>query len=211
MVQYPSDNARERIVTATMAAIDRGGEPAVRLVEVARNAGVTQGMISYYFDSREGLIVEAQLRRFLGSVNEDTSQLVELVTSAPNAAALLEGFRAATQAVVDRYRAGIREVRLNVLGSAVARPELHAALAKRQTELINSFTEVVLIGQERGLVRTDRDARALASFVQAYAFGLVLVDMDIERVDDNDLVDVIMDWLETVIVGDQPSRSATSP
>jgi AcrR family transcriptional regulator len=197
MVQHPSDNARERIVAATIAAINRGGEPAVRLVEVARNAGVTQGMISYYFDSREGLIVEAQLRRFLGSVNEDTSQL--------------EGFRAATQAVVDRYRAATREVRLNVLGSAVARPELHAALAKKQTELINLFTEVVAIGQERGLVRTDRDARALASFVQAYAFGLVLVDMDTERVDDDDLVDVIMDWLETVVVTDRSSRSATSP
>ncbi|MFM1790295.1 MAG: Bacterial regulatory protein tetR family, partial [Actinomycetota bacterium] len=49
-----TSSARQAILDAAVAAIDAGGESSVRITEVARVAGVTQGMISYYFGDREG-------------------------------------------------------------------------------------------------------------------------------------------------------------
>ena len=69
------NTARQRIVEAAVAAIDTGGEAAVRISTVARDAGVTQGMISYYFGGREGLIQEAQLIRFSSAVTDDIKVL----------------------------------------------------------------------------------------------------------------------------------------
>jgi hypothetical protein len=46
--------------------------------------------------------------------------------------------------------------------------------------------------QLRGLVRTDLDARAVATFLQAYSLGLIVHDLDPKDPDAEKLTDVIV-------------------
>jgi len=47
------NSSRQRILEATIEAIDRGGETSVRIIEVSEAAGVTQGLVTYHFRTRD--------------------------------------------------------------------------------------------------------------------------------------------------------------
>lgn len=194
------ETARARILDATIEVIDRRGEAAVRLVEVARAAGVTQGMISYYFDGREGLVIEAQRRRFIGAATEDARTMRDVVSGASDATEFYSELEKVTRAVVGIHRAANRATRVSALGAALGRPDLQAEFAEVQATLVDDLTEVVELAQRRGFVRRDLSPRAVASFFIAYSIGMVIADVDPRRPDDEDLVQMIMIWLDGLLV-----------
>jgi AcrR family transcriptional regulator len=185
------NTARQRIVEAAVSAIDLGGEAAVRISTVARDAGVTQGMISYYFGGREGLIQEAQLIRFSSTVTDDIKALEKKARETTEVRDLQEFLHAITEQVVGLSRASARATRLMAIGAALPRPELLEVIAQAQSKLVDEMEKVILIGQARDLVRKELDPRALAAFILSYNTGLVVADIDQQRPSDERLAQVI--------------------
>lgn len=186
-----TSTARQAILNAAVAAIDSGGESSVRIIEVAREAGVTQGMISYYFGDREGLVTEAHLTRFRSMVDQDTDFLAAAVENAADVDQFYATLRLITREVVKVSRGSSRMARVLLIGSATGRPDLKDTVTATQSELIDQLEHVTLAGQERGFIRTDLSARAIAEFVSAYTLGLVVADIDPARPSDEDLAHVV--------------------
>jgi urease accessory protein UreF len=59
------------------------------------------------------------------------------------------------------------------------------------TELLDAFTNLVMTGQRLGPVDPAVPARALATFLHAYAIGMVAADLDTTPASRGDLVNVI--------------------
>ncbi|WP_217267788.1 MULTISPECIES: transcriptional regulator BetI [Halomonadaceae] len=55
---------RQQLIQATMEAIDEAGLADATVLRIARLAGVSAGIISHYFDGKEGLL-EATMRQIL--------------------------------------------------------------------------------------------------------------------------------------------------
>jgi AcrR family transcriptional regulator len=198
----PLDNdnsARERIVEAAVRAIDSGGEAAVRISTVARDAGVTQGMISYYFGGREGLIQEAQLQRFSSTVTDDIKALERKARETTDVMELRDFLAATTTHVVKLERASARAIRLMAIGAALPRPDLLEVIAEAQSALVDEMEKVILIGQARDLVQKDLDPRALAAFILAYNTGLVVADIDKNRPSDEKLAAIIGRFVDSFL------------
>lgn len=193
-----TSSARQAILNAAVAAIDSGGESSVRITEVAREAGVTQGMISYYFGDREGLVAEAHLTRFRSMVDQDTDFLVHAVENARDVDHFYSILKVITREVVKLTRAGGRMARVIVIGSATGRPDLRENVTATQAELIDQLEHVVILGRERGFIRADLSARAVAEFVSAYTLGLVVADMDPARPDDEDIAQVVDSFMNSM-------------
>jgi AcrR family transcriptional regulator len=209
VISSPDDqdqSARQRIVEAAVKAIDEGGEAAVRISTVARDAGVTQGMISYYFGGREGLIQEAQLIRFSSVVNEDIKTLEKKAREATDIEDLRSFLTAVTREIVNLGRASARATRLMAIGAALPRPDLLEVVAEAQSTLVDEMEKVILIGQARDLVRKDRDPRALAVFIMSYNTGLVVADIDRQRPSDEDLALVIDGFVDSFLNHSDPQR-----
>jgi len=190
---------RDRIIAAALRSVDEGGEASVRVSSVAREAGVTQGMISYYFGGREGLIREVQRIRYTRSVTDDTEFLDHVMRSVTSVEQLRLVLAELTRSVVSGHRASNRAVRIMTLGAASSRPELADVLAESQTALVDAVEEIIRIGQARNLVRTDLDARAIAVFVQAYSMGLIVADLDRRRPSDAELAAVIDEFTLSIL------------
>ena len=182
---------RESILLATVAAIAAGGESSVRITEVAREAGVTQGMVSYYFKDREGLISEAQLLKFREGVTQDTSGILASVKEVENAEEFHKFLQALTRDIIDQQRAPNRMTRIVALGASESHPDLRRHVHPAQEELIDGLEAVVTLAQQRGLIRTDLEPRAVAVFVTAYALGLVVGDIDSKRPSDEAISEVV--------------------
>jgi AcrR family transcriptional regulator len=182
---------RESILLATVEAIAAGGESSVRITEVAREAGVTQGMVSYYFKDREGLISEAQLLKFREGVTQDTSGLLAGAMDVRTVEEFQKFLKAVTRDIVDLQRASNRMTRIVALGASESHPDLRRHVHPAQEELIDGLESVVTLAQQRGLIREDLEPRAVAVFVTAYALGLVVGDIDSKRPSDKAISEVV--------------------
>lgn len=197
-----SRSAKEAILAVTIDIISSSGEAGVRLATVAERAGVAIGLISYHFGDRDGLVQAAQLVRYRRRPQLDVDGVEAIVARATTRDELIGLLRAlTTQSLSAVLSEGSRLQRASILGSSLGRPDLYAALGNLQAELTDQYEAMIRMLIERGVVRADLDARAVAVFVQAYAFGFVLGEIDPRCPDVEALADVVTASLEGIIVG----------
>jgi AcrR family transcriptional regulator len=180
-------SARDRILAAAVGIVARDGEAALRLADVAAEAGVALSLTTHYFRTRDHLVAEALAARFAGLVRDDLRRVAASV-DAGDAAAFWSGVRRLTGEVLDRGRAPQRLMRLATIGGAHGRPDLAARLGEELTALLDEFGAVLAAAQARGYIRADVDARALATFIHAYTLGMVAADLDVRP---SDIADVL--------------------
>ncbi|MBU3704810.1 MAG: TetR family transcriptional regulator [Ilumatobacteraceae bacterium] len=171
------DPVRERVVAAALRAIDEGGTASLRVVAVAHDAGVSQGMIRYYFGDRQGLVDEALARRFGDRFGE---LLVDFADAVKGCATPGE-FRLVISRVLDGLfvpeRTKLRLERNSDVGEAVARPELAAKIGIKRDEALSELRDIIVDAQSRGLMKADLDASSVAAFHLAMVHGYSLFEV----------------------------------
>lgn len=183
---------RERILAAAMATLEARGEAALRFADIAKDADVAVSVITHHFGTREGLIAELHARRFASISARDHEALQHLVERATTRAEFAAGVAAITAATFDDSRSEDRFARLVSIGAMHGRPELAAAIRQEATVMIDRVTQVIETGQSRGLVATDVDPRAVATFIRAYALGMVERYLDDRPTSREAVVEVIL-------------------
>lgn len=193
------NSSRQRILDATIDAIDRGGETSVRIIEVSEAAGVTQGLVTYHFHTRDQLIAEANTARFVATISED----LEIMRQALPALKTLEDLRRLaeqmTKVLLTPERDLARRRRLNALGFAVQSPHAMATIAPVHTQVVDAMADILTQGQKVNVVRTDLDARAMATVILAYTFGIVMKEFDENPPSNDDLFEAIINFALTMI------------
>lgn len=179
--------------------MDEGGDRNVRVARVAQAAGVTQGMVTYHFDTRDRLLAEAHARRIAKSINDDVGEALAAVIAAISTEEFVAGVRRLTSAVLSPDRRVDRERRLNALSYSLSDDELHAAMRSEYTETVDRFEGVFDKGKSRGFIRSDLDSRAIATMVMSYSFGLVISDFDEHAPSNAALTSVIMAFVEGLL------------
>jgi AcrR family transcriptional regulator len=182
---------RQRILESAMRAIEADGEASLRILDIAAEAEVAQGLINHHFGSRDGLVSAAQRARFAGEAERDRERVMRLLGATPSRAQFVDGIAKLTRDVVRRARRDARIDRAAMVGAAHGRPEHRDALGPIVAGLIDGLTHAVSHAQAAGFVRKELDPRAVATFIQAYAFGFVLADLDERRAPEAALAEVI--------------------
>ena len=195
------NSSRQRILEATIAAIDKGGETAVRIIEVAEAAGVTQGLVTYHFRTRDQLIAEANTARFVATLNEDLGTMTQALQNMQTREDFIVLAQQLTKLLLTSGRADARRRRLNALGFAIQSPFAFDAIQETQTQIVDGLTGLIALAQERGVARTDLNARAMATVVLSYAFGLVLTEFDANPPDEKDLYNAVLAFVSSLILG----------
>jgi AcrR family transcriptional regulator len=183
---------RERILQSAIAIIDDSGEASLRVVAVAKNAGVTQGMIKYYFQTRDNLVSEAQISRFLATAAEDIEYIAQLTATSSTPGEFRANLRSLLAVIVSTRRWPQRAVRITAYGAATKRPDMMAAIAQASSLFIDRAVEVYQMARDRGFIVPTCDIRALALVVQGSVLGLYLSDIDKRRPSDEELLEAIL-------------------
>lgn len=190
-VQARAESTVTTVIEATIRAIEKGGEASVRIDDILNETGISKGSLYHHFGGREGLIAAARVTQFSRFVAEDAKNVRDTLTKTNT----LQEYIASTSALVelgdDLERERARHNRLSVIASSYGRPELREALALQQHSHTETIAEAVRYGQEKGWLRTDVDARAVAVFVQGYNLARVLLDIDTEPVATTDWDQVV--------------------
>lgn len=199
MVDGRPAEGRERLLAAAVAHLDTRGEAGLRVTDIAAEAEVAIGLIRHHFGSRDGLVAAAQQRRVEGATREDLEGGRALLTQVADNEALLTRLAELTRAVIDRDRADIRLARFAAIATAHGRPEARESIGATLGELLDDLSVLIMEAQLRGLVRRDLDARAVATFLQAYSLGLIVHDLDPKEPDAAKLTDVIVTAVRAIL------------
>ncbi len=186
---------RERLLAAAIRHLETHGEAELRVTEIAEEADVAIGLIRHHFGSRDGLVAAAQQRRIEGVTREDLAGMRATLTEVADNDALMARVTELTRAVTERRRADVRLSRFAAIATAHGRPEAREAIGAT----LDDLSVLIMEAQLRGLVRTDLDARAVATFLQAYALGVIVHDLDPKDPDAAKLTDVIVTAVRAIL------------
>ena len=177
-----SNDIRTRILDLAVAAVDAGGEAAIRVNDIAAEAGVTPPALYYHFGSRDGLVIAAQVARYIRQAMEDSAQIGKMVAKCTSRDELRETL-VATWTRVIAQRGPSRWVRTSALGSAYSRPELEVALAKAQDDLIAGLRAVLEPCREKGWLRPGIDLTSAIAWQHSVLIGRVSIERGQTQVD----------------------------
>jgi AcrR family transcriptional regulator len=176
-------STRQVILDCVVALIEERGESAVRIADITEQTGVSISSIYHFFSDREGLIAAAQAERYVRSIDAQLSRLKEMLSGEGTESEVEEIALAMFALVNAPERSLVRKERLSVLGSTVGRPLLAAKVAEIQDRFVLEFGALVQEAQDRGLVRNNFDATAVAAFAMGVMLGRSLIEIGPSSVD----------------------------
>lgn len=150
------------ILDQTIQTIEERGEVAVRLRDLVSETGVALATIYKYFGNREGLLDSAYAEMYYQSAIHPLAPLEEAMancTTSAECAALIEYF---LRLQSDPDAVQRRRIRMTVIGSAQARPELATKLADMNLQYADLFSRILQPAQDKGWIKADFNLRTVA-------------------------------------------------
>lgn len=175
---------REKILELAIKVIDEQGEQGIRTNALAFEAGTTPPTLYHYFVSREGLIEEAQVERFVRSISIDIDILVTQLKRAKTKEDLLKGIGELFARRDTAERSILRWRRLNATGATFARPALAKRIAEAHNELITRAALALTPFQRQGIIRQDIDLRAVVAWYNGAVMSKALISLPGSDIDE---------------------------
>ena len=190
-----STSSKDTILALAIAEIDKGGEASLRVKKIADDAGTAVTSIYHFYGSREGLVEAAQLARFEAGYQDARDQLLAAAQSVEKR----EEFATLLEAIIRdlfssrHHRNRLR--RMSVVGSAIARPELLAAINKVQRQWLAELVEGLVVAQKRGIIDPKADVATVATWHLVTVNGFAAIEGDSTGADVAKWVDFYIDTM----------------
>jgi AcrR family transcriptional regulator len=181
------------VIDAARRAMRTAGETAVRVQEISSETGVSIGSIYHHFGDREGLIRAAYVRQFTESVSADIERLKTWSATLTSTEDLRERYDDMIDFLTNYFEMMPVAERAAIVGSAVSRADLRAAIAESHTKLTDGLTEVMQNLSNAGILKQHIAPRAAAQVILGLLHGRVLTEID------NDKSISLDQWIRTAL------------
>jgi AcrR family transcriptional regulator len=161
--------ASARIVEAMRRSVAARGAAGSTFDQVAREAGVSRGLLHYHFGTKEKLLAEVVRRDAEIRLEHLGSELKGAATVADVIDVLLHSL----EHLVERDP-GFVALMFELFTSGRRNPEIAAEFAELQRATRTQVAELLAAKQREGVVRLADEPEAVAAFLLALADGLAL-------------------------------------
>jgi len=159
----------QSIVAAMRASVGKRGAAGSTFDVVAREAGVSRGLLHYYFGSKERLLVEVVRR----DCDSRIAALEERLEAASSVEEIVDTLVASLEAFVED-EPGTQAVLYELLSASRRSEEIRAELAELYRRWRDHLAEVLARKEREGVVVLDAPPEAVASFLFALGDGMGL-------------------------------------
>lgn len=158
-----------RIVAAMRTCVAKYGAAGATFDHVSKEAGVSRGLLHYYFGTKERLLIEV--------VRMETERLVETIKAAASFASsaeeLVNVLYAQLQNILDQ-EPELYLLAFELIGEARRHPEIGNEVSEYNRRTRAQFAEIIAEMAEKGAVTPRHSPLATASALLAMANGLAL-------------------------------------
>ena len=155
----------QRIVTAMRASVSTRGAAASTFDHVAREAGVSRGLLHYYFGSKEQLLVEVVRR----DCETRIQAMAERFAGARDADAIVAALVVGLEEFMDQP--GSQALVYEMLTASRHSEEIRAELAELYRRWREFLAAALREKQDEGVVKLDADPESVASMLFALGDG----------------------------------------
>lgn len=202
LITGPWPPTAERLLRATMDLIDQGGEPAVKVKPLTDGLGVNVTAIYRYFGDRQGLVNAAQAERYVGGISSDIHNLTSVLDAATSATDFRKRLNLLAVDILGPQRLPHLMRRVNIVGSAHARPELLNLIGEATRSATDEAIAVLKAAQERGWIVPRANIAVVMSWLNSVFFGRLLVWIDPNPPKDDDAwVMMVLEPLNQALFG----------
>ena len=198
-------SVKQRLLELAIQTIDESGEPGIRVNQLAESAGVSIPTLYHHFGSREGLIEEAQVERFIRALRRDADALVQQLGKCKTKAELMNAIHQLFKNCKAKGRALTRWQRMNALGATYARPTLAERVVSSHDEVVTNIALALLPFQRKGFIRQDIDLRAVVAWYNGALLGKNLVQISESAIDLAEWDRVFDEAVFAVLFGEFPA------
>jgi AcrR family transcriptional regulator len=161
--------------------------------EVLEVSGVSKGSMYHHFSDLQELVETAQLIRYSKWIDASIEFMTTYVLGATTKEEFIESLRKLTELTQSIDRKGARAERARALAACFDNPRMAKAMGEETQRHTDALADIIREVQNRGLVRADVDAKAVAVFIQSYTLGKMVNDYNPTGVQDDTWVDMITD------------------
>ena len=172
-----SDHPTRILITSVAAEILKEQGPGeFRVDDVLERTGLTRGAVYHHFDNVDDLVDSA----LIATYSEGVGATIEFVRVTLASATTFEQFRdgvfqANINYVTNEGLRALRRLRAHTMANANGR--MADQLAVEQQRLTDEYVSVIISAKDKGWVKRNVDPLALAVFIQAYSFGIIIDDV----------------------------------
>lgn len=164
--------------------------------EVLEVSGVSKGSMYHHFEDLQDLVETAQVYRYSKWIDASIDFLTKNVATARSKEELKLALRNLTEFTQSDERKGARAERARALAACYENPRMAKQMGRETQRLTDSITDVTEEVKNKGLFHSEVDAKALATFIQAYTLGKLVNDYNPSGVTETQWVDFIMSIVE---------------
>ena len=193
---------REKILQAAIAILETDGEAGLRVDRVVEAAGFTKPVLYHHFADRDALIVAAQVERYRRSLEGGLASLVASVHGAHSSEEFIDQLVEAIGDFTSSEGRHRRRLRIEILGSAVQRPELHEVITEANRQFVASLGDFLVRARKAGLIAPKRDPRDLAAWWLSVVVGRYVIDVDADRFDDDEWTSIVVSTVRYLLAAE---------
>jgi AcrR family transcriptional regulator len=165
------------LLDAAIRSLELNGWDASQISEILVDAHASRSSLYHFYGSREGLLAAATAERYRRLLlQEDTA----LVTEASDCETTEELLAFVTQQIVrtvtDPDSIKARRSRVAIGADALIHEELREEVAQKQQLFLDVITEIILAGQQKGIIRPELNAMAYAVWMHGMLLGRTLTE-----------------------------------
>jgi AcrR family transcriptional regulator len=168
----------QALVNLAIISLENGGESAVRVDAIVKQAGVSITSLYHHFGDRHGLIEAAQAQRFLQVFAENSASMVQVLDQVQSQDEMITVFRDAVALLQGPRNRALRATRSSILGSALVDGSLLQRISLIQNEQVKEFAKSISRLQDIGVIRNDVSPDAVSFWIIGTIYGRVLSEVD---------------------------------
>ena len=196
-------STRDQILEAAIAILETDGEVGLRVDRVVEVAGFTKPVLYHHFADREALIVAAQVERYHRSLDIGMVNLAAGVHGAHTPEEFVDQLVATIGDFTSPEGRHRRRLRVEILGSAVQRPALQAAITDANREFVASLGDFLVRARKAGLISPTRDPRDLSAWWLSVVVGRYVIDVDPDRFDEEEWTAIVLSTVRALLAGER--------
>lgn len=191
---------KAKLIETVVALLDQHPVEAITLDQILEISKVSKGSMYHHFVDFDDLLELAEIRRFSAYVDLSIHKLTQAIMHSNSVDELRSELHKVTLATQNPSLTILRMDRVSAIARAGKSERFQISLGKEQQRLTDGITQIVETGQDRGLVRPDLDARAIAILIQAYTLGRIVDDIVEEKVDPDKWIQLIDAVADTILI-----------